>query len=592
MALEVPASLQAGPPEFRIKRKPVSNPNLHQSFTDAERGPPLPPRPPLRQAASSNTLHHEYRYQQTNTLTPPTPTLQRSSSDIGPRLPPRPTEPQSPSPSTPSPSGIQKAYGEVTHFLGGLINHPTSSTKHYTILRHSHGVVFYRGSTTSVAISIFSSSPLPPDRTLWLQSKGWTGKTGMKAKALFRLHDDWLNVTPSLPVKSDQVDPADERAWQRDIAKFPTRVPAKVRDGHALRETAVVRIPVEAGDGYFQLVLCTGKKKVLCMSPVFRVLSTSFSPHSLRGASLSTLPLEVGAMVASLYAQATVQRFVGPVAASVQAKMDHYTPSGVKKVAGEKAWNLSGMKDRLGVPAGYQNRHSLSPMGEPDAGYLEQGPTSPFPMNIKARGDIIPDYPSDEPPRLNIKVSDLTLDTLHGYFFAWTRIDNPKQQSPWHQSILSITTLNPLLASNINITQTTKRLSVLRFLDTLPLPANPKLEIRIMGFIRADLPPPSLAMTQDQLQYAREAAAEAAMLADTCDASLAQSILDHPAWAPDMHDRSQGWMERTRDGVNNVRMRGQKFIEEAPLHWIGVRSATAEMKDREVLVNGFYIIRF
>ncbi|KNG91331.1 LipA and NB-ARC domain protein [Aspergillus nomiae NRRL 13137] len=173
-------------------------------------------------------------------------------------------------PPSPGPKRHPKAYGEVSHFLGGLIAHPTESTRHYTILRHSHGIVFYRGSTTSIAISIFSDTPLPADRTYFLQSRGWTGKTGMKAKALFRLTDDWLDVTPSFALRANQVSPGDERAWQRDINKFRKKAPSKLLS-HKLRETIVARIPAEAGDGYFQLNLCqSAKKKVLCSSPVFR----------------------------------------------------------------------------------------------------------------------------------------------------------------------------------------------------------------------------------------------------------------------------------------------------------------------------------
>jgi len=69
----------------------------------------------------------------------------------------------------------QKAYQEVRHFAGGLIHHPSQSAKHFSILRHSHGLVFNQGSTTSIAISIFTDVPIPADRTIWLQSKGWTG---------------------------------------------------------------------------------------------------------------------------------------------------------------------------------------------------------------------------------------------------------------------------------------------------------------------------------------------------------------------------------------------------------------------------------
>jgi hypothetical protein len=73
-----------------------------------------------------------------------------------------------------------------------------------------------------------------------------------------------------------------------------------------LRETAIAHIPVEAGDGYYRLVLCADatKKVVLCPSPVFGLMSMTTRPSSIRGASLSTLLLEVGARALSGAAKA------------------------------------------------------------------------------------------------------------------------------------------------------------------------------------------------------------------------------------------------------------------------------------------------
>jgi hypothetical protein len=70
-------------------------------------------------------------------------------------------------------NAVQNAFRDVRHFAGGLISHPYETTKHVTMLRHSHGLVFYQGTSTSLAISIFSDAPLPPDRSLWLQNKGY-----------------------------------------------------------------------------------------------------------------------------------------------------------------------------------------------------------------------------------------------------------------------------------------------------------------------------------------------------------------------------------------------------------------------------------
>ncbi|TVY35695.1 hypothetical protein LOCC1_G006680, partial [Lachnellula occidentalis] len=251
------------------------------------------------------------------------------------------------------PNVVQNAFREVRHFAGGLISHPYETTKHFTLLRHSHGLVFFQGPTTSLAISIFSDGPLPPDRTLWLQNKGFSGKTGMRLKALMGANGSWLNVTPTMAIDSDQLNPSDERAWQRDIGHFRKKAkPAKIREKHKLRETVVLRIPAEAGDGYFSVVLCTGdKKKNLCTSPTFRLLSTSTSMHSIKGASLSTLPLELGAMAVNVYATSKIAAVAGPVATVVQNRVQKYMPStittAVVKGAGTKAYDMAGSHEKL-----------------------------------------------------------------------------------------------------------------------------------------------------------------------------------------------------------------------------------------------------
>lgn len=138
----------------------------------------------------------------------------------------------------------------------------------------------------------------------------------MRAAAFFGNTKDWLDVTPSLAISAEQLNPRDERAWQRDITSFKKRSSAKIRERHLLRETNVIRIPAEAGDGYFQLVLCGDeKKKVLCSSPTFRLLSVSSSPSSLKGASLGTLPMELGIMALEVYAKTTAKTVLAPAMA-------------------------------------------------------------------------------------------------------------------------------------------------------------------------------------------------------------------------------------------------------------------------------------
>ncbi|CAK1360860.1 hypothetical protein CB0940_03709 [Cercospora beticola] len=189
---------------------------------------------------------------------------------------------------------VGTAVNDAKHFAGGLIPHPYEATKHYSILRHSLGVVYYRGLTTRATITIFSDRGIPATRQLWLQKRGFSGKTGLALGAAMGVKSAWINVTPVEEVTSDRLPPGDERAWQRDITKFLSKVKdTKSVQNHRPCETLVVRIPFACQDGYFRIVLCDGKK-VLCPSPVFRCASTSCDPSVLRGASLRTLPLELG----------------------------------------------------------------------------------------------------------------------------------------------------------------------------------------------------------------------------------------------------------------------------------------------------------
>lgn len=568
------------PSQFQIKRKPVGQPPGGRSYHVENERPPLP--------RSSNTIPNLSDSTSGAQLSPPEP--QRAETD----------QPPTQKSQTPAKDAIHKAYGETRHFLGGLIARPSESNRHFTILRHSHGVVFYHGSTTTVAISIFSDAPLPPDRSLWLQSRGYSGKTGMKAKAFFRLHDDWLNVTPAMGVSADQVSPVDERTWQRDINKFRKKASGRVRDTHQLRETAIARIPLEAGDGYFSILLCKGeKKKLLCTSPVFRVLSTSMDPSSIRGASLSTLPLELGAMVMGLYAQTMAEGAIAPAAAVMQEKISPIQPSWAAQTAAQTAFEASGAGDRIaGVLETSDDQGVYS--GHGDSFSVDQGPVEPYPMDFKARGEVPTEGVSamDGVPKLALRrIPDWVLERFDGYYFCWARyeqkVEKKTTMGAWQPVILNVRHFDPADSSRVNISQAMKRVSSLRFLDEVELPSQMKLAVRVMGFLRP--PPPSLGGNQST--EARETAAEAAMLADACDASFVQNILDHPAWAPDVPSAKElqrantGLKERTQTGLSNAAAGGQKFAEQVPLHWIGVRSPLAEMRDQRVTVNGFYIVR-
>ncbi|KAL5043453.1 hypothetical protein BDW71DRAFT_188115 [Aspergillus fruticulosus] len=379
----------------------------------------------------------------------------------------------------------------------------------------------------------------------------------MRAKALFRMHDDWVNATPTVVIRADQVEPNKERAWQRDIAKFYKKATKRVQT-HRLRETVVARIPPDAEDGYFQLVLCHGEKKVLCRSPVFRILSTSMDPSSLRGASLSTMPLELGAFVAGTYAQVAASRVVAPVTAVAETVTARYRPGWLGETAIQTAYEA--IKPDRG--------NSPDAVAAPS---IENGPQAPYPLDFTARPSQ-----SLEPSQIPVRIPSDIQDKLRGYFFGWARTSS----DAWQMIILSVRLWDGSQHTGpVSLSQTTRKVSILRLLHE-PMPNPPStLTVRILGFLHPDIPPPS-PRTENDLAAARQAAAEAAALAEQYDTEYVQALLDHPLWGPETADRP-GWFNRTKDGAGNVLARGQKMIER-----VGVRTGVEQES-----IGGYYIVR-
>ena len=597
---------------------------LHNLELEGER-PELPPRPGLSlRTAFPENLRDAQSFnspRRTDTAISTTSTLNelRSPSTASSLQAPSASSSFNNSPEfsrSSSSASFQKAYREARHFAGGLIQRPSESTKHFTILRHSHGLVFYQGSSTSLAISIFSDAPLPSERTLWLQSKGWSGKTGMRARALIGRNVKWLNVTPTVAVRADQLDPDDERAWQRDFEKFRKRVRHRSRESHLLRQTALVHIPAEAGDGYFQILMCLGenKKKILCPSPVFRLLSTSTSPSSIRGASLSTLPLELGAMALSIQARATVGSAVSVAVSPFSSQVQQYMPSWFTRKATSTA--LGGVEKRLNSTAGDGNasydQERDGPFFTPESleMALQRGPITPYPVQFVARSEDSMNRDTgaeqlDIPTISLLGVPDGISPHLHGYYFGWSRIvqkgDKGKSmeaESLWCQVIISALRIDLSRLARVNITHVGQKNFTMSFIDDLEdlPPDGTPIEIQVMGFIRPDEPLQRANMNQG-LEAGDEAAAEAAMFSEVSDISLAQQFLDHPAWAPEAASRALargeevGKLERVKSGFTNTKTAAQRQIDKVPFAKVGIRAPGANTRDKGPLSSGFYVQR-
>lgn len=483
----------------------------------------------------------------------------------------------------------QTALSEAGHFAGGLLPHPTESTKHYTILRHSAALVFYRGPSTSVEISIFSAPkyPLPPDRTLWLQQRGYSGDSGMKLKAMVGATDHWLNVTPAAQVRAGDVPANDNRAWQRDISKAARNL---IKDrgevkAHVPRETHVIRIPSMSSDGYFRLALCTGgggrddatshsRRKVLCLSPIFRVASTSTDSSVFRGASLSTMPIEVGVKVASIAAHVAVKRYTGPVVGLVQSRIDKIRPGlAVREISKSALTSLTPKSSPNGphtTPATTTFSHSnaLLPLGHPS------GPDPPFPLQFS--GTVVPGSGRSQLD-LGIPTANLTSlspsDTpsrLRGVYFGWACLTPPRHpQTTWHQAVVAS---GPSPYARPSVIQT-PCVSV-HLLHEFPAPGfiGAQVTVVVMGFLRPMLGEGGEAGTVP-LRVRLDAVSRDVLL-------TVASLTNREGWTA---ERGVEGVAR-RKGERGVRERVtgevQRRVEGVPVHFLGVRTEAEAERER------------
>lgn len=521
----------------------------------------------------------------------------------------RPTTPK-PSKSLPLVAGdkIRSAYGEVRHFAGGLVTHPHESTRHYSILRHSHGLVYYSGSFTNLAITVFADRELPADRTFWLQRKGWSGKTGMRAGALFGTHGAWIDVTPSVIAAADQVKPADERAWQRDMKKFLRKAPKKLSQ-HQPRETNVLRIPCEADDGYLRVVMCTGEKgkKSLCPSPVFRLASTSMESSSVRGASLRTLPVEAALKIGTFAAKQTANTVAAPYVETARTFMTSqitsvYQPSMAAQTAMTTAYDQSGVTERFeSLNEQYEaaREESHQAMSTDATTHItrpliigdDSGPQPPYP--VRFHGKVVAGTGESVQttgfPTANVKDIDSDVLLRHtGVYMGWASITLPKKlqdelliDDDWHEAIISMLP-NPDKRATV-VQKKMVRVYIIedfegaRFFDA-------KISLIMMAHIR---PAPTLShgITQDpELRLAE-------LLQDigTASASLAR-----PAWKADEtleRIRSAASSRSFSERYVDMRQDTQKQIDKVPTWRLGVRSDGAALKDRFVGNGGITILR-
>ncbi|KAM7206125.1 hypothetical protein V8F20_002907 [Naviculisporaceae sp. PSN 640] len=570
-------------------------------------------------------------------LPPPPPP---PSGPLPPPPPPRPgPRPLQPLPTSKAPtsnpaliSSSPKAssatpkslLNSALHFAGGLIPHPYESTKHHTILRHSPALIFYRGPKTSLAITIFSSPsyPLPLDRSLWLQQRGFSGDTGLKLKQLVGATSTWLDVTPSTQVQTSDLEPSTAKAWERDIAKAARKLSRELGDekAHVPRQTHVVRIPEAAEDGYFRLVLCVGgvegskdkKRKVVCQSPVFRVASTSSDSSVLKGASLSTMPIEMGVKVASFMASNVVQRYAAPVTAIA----DRVRPGLVKEEVGKRVFKAVGDRVKQGPRQNgnegqfYGSGGGTSRSGEDMMGLGtmavgmgtgmggmvvggEEGPEQPFPIKFQGRVGRGTGKGMQElgmPTANLVAVPDDIKANLRGVYFGWACFLAGRGVDPaivaencWYEAVIMAT--KSAYASVIQETDIKVYLAH-EFGDGMVSFTEAKMKVIVMGFIRPEVQPArgTVASVQDRLEMASQ------------DVMVTMASLSRENWGPDMTLDRLKTAKSSRslsDKFGDVKTKVQRTVDKVPghAHVAGIRVGGGEERDRIHGTGGYWVAR-
>ncbi|OAA50281.1 LipA and NB-ARC domain protein [Metarhizium rileyi] len=494
-----------------------------------------------------------------------------------------------------APSKFKAAVENMQFAAGGLIGKAVESNKHYSVIRHSGGLVWYRGPDTSVSMTILSDAPLPSNRTVWLQQKGHSGNVGMAFKAMVSSRGSWIDVTPAQEAQVKHVKGIDERGMQRDMDRFAAKASGRAKR-HVPRETHLVRVPAAASDGYYRLVVCGGQDaaKVLCECAVFRVASLSENAAVVRGASLSTLPLEMTIKVATVVGTQVVKKYTGVAGAVVQNRAGSFMAkrSG-KRVAVMAAKGYHGL-GRAGIQDAMQDswkRQRAAASVEFTSELVvtligsDEGPEKPFP--VRFQGTITRGTGSSAQdlgfPTANLAdVPDRIKTSLSGVFAAWTKVLPSKKNTPdgpspaWHPAVVSIAPPRgaaPSIASPSGV-----RVHILYNFGTTFFTS--KLDVLLMGWMHPAAPPttPDAEVISQHEQ----------------DITTTLASLERQPWSADeaVSRMKTAKSERSlSDRLDEATGLVYQTVDRIPWHCAAVRSESGTLKDHSYGIGGMWIRR-
>ncbi|KAK3504228.1 hypothetical protein B0T13DRAFT_44 [Neurospora crassa] len=520
--------------------------------------------------------------------------------------------------------------------------------------------------------------------SLWIQQRGFSGDSGMKIKNWLGGREDWVCVTPASKVLAEELETGsagktggqgllglggatEERGWKRDIKRTEKKLKKEFGDkkGHVARLTAVVRVPEGCEDGYFRVHLCVNpdgsekddekrkksekdprslleeqrkKMKVLCSSPIFRLASTSTDPSSIRGASLSTMPLEMGISLTSFIASEMVASKIAPIKDPITKIIDPYRAHPIVEELGiiateevkaareeaeaeeqERLRELFGAMCLVGAggaAAGMATRRGLegSQQGSGMPGVVgpDEGPLAPLP--IRFGGKVVPGTGRSTAemgiPTANLK--DLPEEIKHyfkGVYFGYARIIPGKggpmgpggpMEEVWYEAIISSGPVPYARKTAVIVEQQTTVHLITDFGAGVTFFGS-KVEVLVMGFLH-----PVLDYRETGPQHRLDTAHQ--------DVVLALASLNRPRWTAqftlqrmeaavtdaDGESGLTGGFRRTKvvekgqevkEKIIEAKDAVVKQIDRIPVHKVGIRRDDGKARDRYYGTGGYWIPR-
>jgi hypothetical protein len=341
---------------------------------------------------------------------------------------------------------------------------------------------------------------------------------------------------------------------------------------------------------------------VLCPSPVFRLASTSTSSSSLRGSSLSILPVELAIKVGQYAAKTAALKGIAPVTSAVTSSVKQMLPyqsSELAETATETVYDASDVRRAFDhVNSQYQQSRELSTeqllaagpreMVRLDVVGQDDGPEAPFPLKFTSK--VIPGTGQSRAtlgmPTANLADAPEEIRLhLSGVYIGWASIDASQNlnvpselASNWQIALITIAPRPDRVASVVPV----KEARVYLLADFGPYNF---LSATLSVLLMAPLRP---------LQPLTGADIESRLLMITQDIAIAQKSLSRPNWGAEdtLHRISTAKSSRSlTERLVDVRREGQKQVDRVGLHKAGIRTGGMGLKDRAVGNGGVCVRR-